>query len=127
MNTRIQSFFGIIFVILLFIGCNNSGNQPQSNNLASDTAQNKINNKIDTPKTQNTYPNIPENKFDDLISKFVNKEKNTKEYNSWLEKIVVKEVDGDTTYVTKKCLAYINDVIDNAWGYEGSIDDNTLN
>ena len=36
-------------------------------------------------------------------------------------------MDGDTSYITKKCAAYIYDVIDNFWGYPGSIDDRTLN
>ena len=39
---------------------------------------------------------------------------------------MLKDVDGDSSYFTKKCLAFINDVIDNNWGYDGSIDDKTL-
>ncbi len=78
-------------------------------------------------KPQNAFSNIPENNFDILITKFINQEKNTTEYKNWIANIVLKDFDGDSTYVTKKCLAYINDVIDNAWGYDGSIDDKTLN
>lgn len=78
-------------------------------------------------KPQYAFSNIPENNFDILITKFINQEKNTTEYKNWIANIVLKDFDGDSTYVTKKCLAYINDVIDNAWGYDGSIDDKTLN
>jgi len=70
--------------------------------------------------------NFPENNFDALISRFGNKEKNVAEYNNWLSKVVTNDVNGDPAYVTANCFAYISDVIDNAWGYVGSIDEKTL-
>ena len=77
--------------------------------------------------TQNTNSNIPENNYDLLVPKFVNKEKDISEYNKWLANIVENEFDGDTSYMTKKCFDYVGDVIDFAWGYDGSIDEKTLN
>lgn len=71
--------------------------------------------------------NFSENNFDALLTRFGNKEKNVAEYNNWLSKIVTKDFsDGDPTYVTANCLAYIGDVIDYYWGYDGSIDEKTL-
>lgn len=78
-------------------------------------------------KTQNTYSNISENNYDLLVPKFGNKEKDISEYNKWLANIVAKDMDGDTSYMTKKCTDYIYDVIDFNWGYDGSIDEKTLN
>ena len=37
------------------------------------------------------------------------------------------DLDGDTSYVTKKCYDYIFDVLDFYWGADGSIDEKTLN
>ena len=77
-------------------------------------------------KIQNAYTDIPENNFDILVTKFVNKEKNITHYNNWISNIIVNDEDGDKTYVTKKCLEYTNDVIQNYSGYDGSIDEETL-
>jgi hypothetical protein len=70
--------------------------------------------------------NFPENNFDALLSRFGNKEKNVAGYNNWLSKIVINDLNGDLTYVTANCLAYIGDVMDYYWGYDGSIDEKTL-
>lgn len=70
--------------------------------------------------------NFPENNFDDLLTRFRNKEKNVAEYNNWLSKIVTNDLNGDLTYVTSNCMAYIGDVMDYYWGYDGSIDEKTL-
>lgn len=70
--------------------------------------------------------NFPENNFDALLSRFRNKQKNVAEYNNWLSKIVTNDLNGDPTYVTANCLAYIGNVMDYYWGYEGSIDEKTL-
>ena len=77
--------------------------------------------------TQNTHSNFPENNYDLLVPKFRNKEKDISEYNKWLANIVAMDLDGDTSYVTKKCYDYIFDVLDFYWGYDGSIDEKTLN
>ena len=77
--------------------------------------------------TQNTHSNFPENNYDLLVPKFRNKEKDISEYNKWLANIVAMDLDGDTSYVTKKCDDYIFDVLDFYWGYDGSIDEKTLN
>lgn len=78
-------------------------------------------------ETQNTHSNFPENNYDLLVPKFGNKEKDISEYSEWLVNIVAKDADGDTSYMTKKCADYIYDVIDFTWGYDGSIDEKTLN
>ncbi len=70
--------------------------------------------------------NFPENNFDALLLRFGNKQKNVAGYNNWLSKIVTNDLNGDPTYVTANCLAYIGDVMDNYWGYDGSIDEKTL-
>ena len=71
--------------------------------------------------------NFPENNFDALLTRFGNKEKNVAEYNNWLSKIVTKDFsDGDPTFVTANCLAYIGDVMEYNSGYDGSIDEKTL-
>jgi regulator of replication initiation timing len=77
--------------------------------------------------TQNTHSNFPENNYDLLVPKFRNKEKDISEYNKWLANIVAMDLDGDTSYVTKKCYDYIFDVLDFYWGADGSIDEKTLN
>jgi hypothetical protein len=79
------------------------------------------------PLTLKPQANITENNYDLLVTKFGNKEKDISEYNKWLANIVAMDLDGDTSYVTKNCLAYIIDVIDFYWGYDGSIDEKTLN
>lgn len=88
-----------------------------------------ISNELHKIKTtaQNTHSNFPENNYDLLVPKFGNKEKDISEYNKWLANIVKNEFDGDTSYMTKKCYDYILDVIDFTWGYDGSIDEKTLN
>ena len=90
---------------------------------------NNISNELNKLKTLTLKPpaNITENNFDLLVTKFGNKEKDISEYNKWLANIVAMDLDGDTSYVTKNCLAYIIDVIDFKWGYDGSIDEKTLN
>ena len=64
MSKSIQSFYGIIFITLLFIGCNNTNNQSKPNDLTSDTTKNKTNTQIDTTKKEPIR--LPENKL--LIS-----------------------------------------------------------
>ena len=90
---------------------------------------NNISNELNKLKTLTLKPqaNITENNYDLLVTKFGNKEKDISEYNKWLANIVAMDLDGDTSYVTKNCLAYIIDVIDFYWGYDGSIDEKTLN
>jgi len=70
--------------------------------------------------------NFPENNFDALLMRLGNKQKNVAGYNNWLSKIVTNDLNGDPTYVSANCLAYIGDVMDNYWGYDGSIDEKTL-
>jgi len=90
---------------------------------------NNISNELNKLKTLTLKPqaNITENNYDLLVTKFGNKEKDISEYNKWLANIVAMDLDGDTSYVTKNCLAYIFDVLDFYWGYDGSIDEKTLN
>ena len=54
MKKRIQSFYGIIFIVILSMSCNNSGNQSEQSKLVSDTTLSKIKT-IDTLK--NEQPN----------------------------------------------------------------------
>ena len=68
----------------------------------------------------------PENNFDALITRLENKEKNVAEYNNWLLKIVTNDLNGDSTYVTTTCLAYIGDAMGNYWGYDEDIDEKIL-
>jgi len=68
----------------------------------------------------------PENNFDALIPRLENKEKNVTEYNNWFLKIVANDLNGDSTYVTTACLAYIGDVTSFYWGYDEDIDEKIL-
>lgn len=77
-------------------------------------------------KLQNVYLGIPEDNFDYLVTKLMNKDKNTSDYTNWILKILPKDTDGDVTYVTETCLDYISDVIDNSSGYDESLDTGTL-
>lgn len=71
--------------------------------------------------------NAPENNFDQLSLKFKNKEKDIAEYKKWINTIVAKEFDGDTTYFTINCLEYINDIILLTEGLDESIDEKIVN
>jgi hypothetical protein len=71
--------------------------------------------------------NFPENNFDALLMRFGNKEKNVSEYTKWLIQIVAKDSDGDPSFVTTTCLAYISEVMEYNWGLGDSvIDEKTL-
>jgi len=137
MSKIIIIFVAILFASIFLINCgsNSSSNEKTDSikeykdSIALDekAEQDSIVNSDFKTKIQNTYSNIPENNYDLLVQKFVNKEKDISEYNKWLANIVENEFDGDTSYMTKKCYDYVYDVIDNIWGYDGSIDDKTLN
>ena len=122
-------------IFLINCGSNSSSNEKTDiikeykDSIALDekAEQDSIVNSDFKTKTQNTYSNISENNYDLLVPKFGNKEKDISEYNKWLANIVAKDMDGDTSYMTKKCTDYIYDVIDFNWGYDGSIDEKTLN
>jgi len=77
-------------------------------------------------KQTTTFQNIPENNYDSLVKKMMNQQKNTTHYHRWIADIVAKDIDGDSSYITKKCLNYLEDVIDYNWAYDGCIDKKTL-
>jgi hypothetical protein len=51
MKKRIQSFYAIIFIVIISMSCNNSDNQSQPSKIVSDTTPSEINN-IDTIKNE---------------------------------------------------------------------------
>jgi len=75
---------------------------------------------------------IAETNYDFYSKKFIISSKNNRDIENWLKGIVTNDgkgriFDGDLSYMTKDCHGFITDVIDNNWGYPGSIDENTLN
>lgn len=74
---------------------------------------------------------IAETNYDFYSKKFIISSKNNRDIENWLKGIVTNDgkgriFDGDLSYMTKDCHGFITDVIDNNWGYPGSIDENTL-
>ena len=70
--------------------------------------------------------NIPENNYDQLSKSFLTTGKDVSKISAWIREIVVQNYDVDTSCVTIRCMNYINDAIDLAWGYDGSIDEATF-
>jgi hypothetical protein len=70
---------------------------------------------------------VPENNYDQYSSRFLKLGKDVSGIQSWINKIVLDDFDGDSSYVTPRCLKYINDATELAWGYDGSIDEATFN
>lgn len=74
---------------------------------------------------------IDETNYDFYSKKIIKSDKNYSEIETWLKRIVANDCkgricDGDLSYMTKDCYSFITDVIDNNWGYPGSIEDNAL-
>lgn len=70
--------------------------------------------------------NMPENNFDQLSKSLFATGKDVSKISVWIREIATQNNDGDTSYVTIRCMNYINDAIDLAWGYDGSIDEATF-
>jgi hypothetical protein len=121
---KISGFFIFAFIVSLY-SCTSHETKYQT--IAYDTIP-KVKSVIDSTliNQESSALNISETNYDLLISKFVNKKKNIDTYYKWIENIIAKNIDGDTTYMTKNCLDYTNDAIDFFWGYVSSIDEKTF-
>lgn len=81
--------------------------------------------KIEAIKTPEV--NIPENNYDNLKTKFVKTDKDISQQEKWIRSLIDRNVtEGTSGVFTSKCNDYVNDVIEVAWGYDGSIDEATL-
>jgi hypothetical protein len=69
---------------------------------------------------------VIENDYDSYSKKLIIRDKDLSEIKKWLRKTVMSQEQDRPPYMTKECAEFTYDVIDNAWGYNGSIDEITL-